>query len=173
MHLHRIVGAILAANILSATAAAQNPEPLGAPPQFFLTGKVDREAGQVEVLMTFYKTVAETVTVKYVDNGVTKERAVTVERPVRETAMQPIRLDDVRIVTAGKQRLDKAAALERLKPGMIILRHTSGTKIDSRYLSVLSPDAIIFVEQPGIPPAQLFPVAPAAPLQLPSPADAP
>ena len=179
MHLHRIVGAVAMLGLLNTIAAAQSPEPLGAPPQFVQIGEVDREAGQVEVLMTFFKTTYETREVQFEENGETKTKTVAVPRMIAEIAMQSIRLDDVRIVTAGKQRLEKAAALERLKPGMVILRHTSGKKIDSRYLSVLNPDAIIFVEQPGVPAGQpapavpAAPIAPAAPFRLPSPADAP
>lgn len=176
MQIHRFFGAVVLSSILGAAAAAQNPEPLGAPPQFVQIETVDREADRVELRMIYYKTILQTKEEAYEVKGEIRTRTVSVPHTVSELQLHPIRLDEVRIVTAGKERLDKTAALERLKPGMLILRHTSGTKFDARYLSVLHPDAIIFIEKPAAPVAPMPPAAPAAPVPRvapPVPAPAP
>jgi hypothetical protein len=150
--------------------AADEVETPGTQPQWAVVREMDAEAKTVSVMVTVTKPVFETYQYTVEVAGRQETRVAQRKIDVSEVRVRLLKLAETRVVTAGKAKLDEAAALKRLTPDTPVLLHPGSQKLDPRYLALLKDDALILVV-PAEAPAPMPPggVGPAPVLVPPAP----
>ena len=105
---------LVAWGAVGATRAADEVEMPAAGPKWAVVKEVDAKEQRVEVILSVSKPVYETFEYQVEVGGKLETRTAQRVKYVSETQIHVLTLGETRVVTAGKEKLDVAAALKRL-----------------------------------------------------------
>ena len=139
----------LACLAVATAAKAQEPiAPIGPTLQFTVVSEVDVKEQTVSFCDFAMVPVIETRTRKVERNGRLQEEVYEIEKYVYQVDKWDVPLKDVRLSTAGGQRIDAADIPRRLTPGTAVLLFPNDQRLDKRYLALLKDDALIVTLPP-------------------------
>jgi hypothetical protein len=112
-----------------------------ATPEFVTVLKLDKEKGILTYRIFALKGVKEIVTEE--KNGKNVKRTLLGHANYRED--REVSLRGARVYDSNGRRLGQAVALERLSPGVVILKSSDGKKVNARYLRAIREDVLVLV----------------------------
>jgi hypothetical protein len=135
----QIVAAVVLLYLTTSALAEPEQAPIGPSPYLSIVTEVDR-SGQTISLAD--NDLVPEMREKQVENEITGEQETITETVLVPSQMcTKLRLDQVRVYTAGGKRAD----VEALKPGKAVATFPSGQKLDRRYLELFKEEVLILV----------------------------
>lgn len=147
--MRRLILSLTVFALLAGRAVAQPKAPFqtpsGPPPTFLVLTGVDPKAQTVAYTSQVTSHIPQPVTMTIIQNGmqvkVTKTVFVTqMQLVTRKMALKAMKITD----SAGKA-LTTEQALERLRPGSILMQSADGRPVDAIYLRALRPETLVIV----------------------------